>query len=81
MICLLYVADITLSLKTKYDHIIVYLSYDLSFVCCRYYSEFEEKECLGRGGFGVVFEAKNNVDDISYAIKRIALHSRQVANH
>ena len=29
--------------------------------------------CLGKGGFGVVFEAKNKIDDIHYAVKRIQL--------
>lgn len=31
---------------------------------------------MGRGGFGVVFEAKNKVDDCNYAIKRIRLPNR-----
>lgn len=33
-------------------------------------------QCLGRGGFGVVFEARNKVDDCNYAIKRIRLPNR-----
>uniref|UniRef100_A0AAY4ERY5 non-specific serine/threonine protein kinase n=1 Tax=Denticeps clupeoides TaxID=299321 RepID=A0AAY4ERY5_9TELE len=36
-------------------------------------------QCLGRGGFGVVFEARNKVDDCNYAIKRIRLPNREVA--
>lgn len=28
---------------------------------------------LGKGGFGIVFEARNNVDECCYAIKRITL--------
>jgi serine/threonine protein kinase len=30
-------------------------------------------QCLGKGGFGVVFEAKHKVDDKKYAVKRIRL--------
>ncbi|XP_045440150.1 eukaryotic translation initiation factor 2-alpha kinase 3 isoform X5 [Pipistrellus kuhlii] len=39
----------------------------------RYLTDFEPIQCLGRGGFGVVFEARNKVDDCNYAIKRIRL--------
>ena len=39
----------------------------------RYVSDFESVKCLGKGGFGVVFEAKNKIDDIHYAVKRIRL--------
>ncbi|KAK0094417.1 hypothetical protein PV326_010938 [Microctonus aethiopoides] len=39
----------------------------------RYLSDFIPINCLGRGGYGVVFEAKNKIDDCNYAIKRIAL--------
>nr|KAF6377880.1 eukaryotic translation initiation factor 2 alpha kinase 3 [Myotis myotis] len=34
---------------------------------------------MGRGGFGVVFEARNKVDDCNYAIKRIRLPNRELA--
>lgn len=43
---------------------------------CRYLTDFEPVQCLGRGGFGVVFEARNMVDDCNYAIKRIRLPNR-----
>lgn len=43
---------------------------------CRYLTDFEPVQCLGRGGFGVVFEARNKVDDCHYAIKRIRLPNR-----
>lgn len=46
------------------------------FVCIRYLTDFEPVQCLGRGGFGVVFEARNKVDDCNYAIKRIRLPNR-----
>jgi translation initiation factor 2-alpha kinase 3 len=29
--------------------------------------------CLGKGGFGVIFEAKNKIDDHHYTIKHIPL--------
>ncbi|XP_030211699.1 eukaryotic translation initiation factor 2-alpha kinase 3 [Gadus morhua] len=45
----------------------------------RYLTDFEPMQCLGRGGFGVVFEARNKVDDCNYAIKRIRLPNREVA--
>ncbi|KAK6639093.1 hypothetical protein RUM43_007363 [Polyplax serrata] len=43
----------------------------------RYLMDFEPVACLGKGGFGVVFEAKNKIDDCHYAIKRILLPRRQ----
>ncbi|XP_017892549.1 eukaryotic translation initiation factor 2-alpha kinase [Ceratina calcarata] len=39
----------------------------------RYLTDFVPVNCLGKGGYGVVFEAKNKIDDCNYAIKRIAL--------
>lgn len=38
-----------------------------------YESTFETIGCLGKGGFGLVFEAKQKIDECSYAIKRITL--------
>ncbi|KAG8033834.1 hypothetical protein G9C98_008315 [Cotesia typhae] len=38
-----------------------------------YSARFETINCLGKGGYGVVFEAKNKIDDCHYAIKRISL--------
>ncbi|XP_043495409.1 eukaryotic translation initiation factor 2-alpha kinase [Polistes fuscatus] len=43
----------------------------------RYLTDFEPIDCLGKGGYGVVFEAKNKIDDCNYAIKRIALPNSQ----
>lgn len=43
----------------------------------RYENDFEPLRCLGRGGFGVVFEAKNKIDHRSYAVKRITLPRRE----
>ena len=44
----------------------------------RYLSDYEPLDCLGRGGYGVVFEARNKIDDCNYAIKRIALSHRYI---
>ncbi|XP_071792922.1 eukaryotic translation initiation factor 2-alpha kinase 3-like [Asterias amurensis] len=45
----------------------------------RYLTDFEHQQCLGKGGFGIVFEAKNVVDENSYAVKRICLPNRTQA--
>jgi serine/threonine protein kinase len=42
----------------------------------RFLTDFSPVHCLGKGGFGVVFEARNKIDDCSYAIKRIPLPNR-----
>lgn len=39
----------------------------------RYKTDFEQLQVLGKGGFGIVFEARNKVDECCYAIKRITL--------
>ena len=39
----------------------------------RFFQDFETEKCLGKGGFGVVFKAKNKMDNRSYAVKRIRL--------
>ncbi|XP_060870563.1 eukaryotic translation initiation factor 2-alpha kinase isoform X1 [Metopolophium dirhodum] len=43
----------------------------------RYLQDFEPIHCLGKGGFGIVFEARNKIDDCHYAIKRIPLPSKE----
>ncbi|KAL7303663.1 hypothetical protein TKK_0003807 [Trichogramma kaykai] len=43
----------------------------------RYLTDYQPVACLGKGGYGVVFEAKNKIDDCNYAIKRIALPNSQ----
>ncbi|XP_071448115.1 eukaryotic translation initiation factor 2-alpha kinase isoform X2 [Hetaerina americana] len=45
----------------------------------RYLTDFEPMHRLGKGGFGVVFEARNKIDDCNYAIKRIPLPNRQTS--
>ncbi|XP_018333470.1 eukaryotic translation initiation factor 2-alpha kinase [Agrilus planipennis] len=39
----------------------------------RYLTEFDTINCLGRGGFGVVFHVIKKFDDCHYAVKRILL--------
>ena len=39
----------------------------------RFLQDFVPEECLGIGGFGVVFKARNKMDDCCYAVKRILL--------
>ncbi|CAH8494047.1 unnamed protein product [Dicrocoelium dendriticum] len=41
-----------------------------------YENEFKFVRCLGRGGFGRVFEAENRFDGCRYAIKRIEIDER-----
>ncbi|EDO48785.1 predicted protein [Nematostella vectensis] len=48
------------------------LSLNASF-SSRYLTDFEHELCLGKGGFGLVFQARNKVDDCQYAIKRVRL--------
>lgn len=43
----------------------------------RFLADFDMIQCLGKGGFGVVFEAKNKLDDCRYAVKRIVLPGRK----
>lgn len=43
----------------------------------RFQDDFDMVQCLGKGGFGVVYEVKNKLDDCKYAIKRIVLPNRQ----
>ncbi|XP_030568124.1 eukaryotic translation initiation factor 2-alpha kinase isoform X2 [Drosophila novamexicana] len=43
----------------------------------RFQTDFDLMQCLGRGGFGVVFEAKNKLDENHYAIKRITLPNKE----
>ncbi|XP_053207167.1 eukaryotic translation initiation factor 2-alpha kinase 3-like [Panonychus citri] len=45
----------------------------------RYITDFEPICCLGKGGFGVVFQARNRIDDCHYAVKRIDLPVQQSA--
>lgn len=43
----------------------------------RYVNEYDTLRCLGKGGFGVVFEVKHKFDECSYAIKRITLPKKE----
>ncbi len=44
----------------------------------RYQVDFEHETCLGSGAFGLVFQAKNKLDDCQYAVKRIRLPNKYV---
>ncbi|KAI8609779.1 kinase-like domain-containing protein [Chytriomyces sp. MP71] len=39
----------------------------------RYRAEFDELSCLGKGGFGIVYRARNKLDGIEYAVKKVKL--------
>ncbi|GMT05702.1 hypothetical protein PENTCL1PPCAC_27876 [Pristionchus entomophagus] len=41
--------------------------------------DYEPVKVLGRGGFGVVFEARNKLDQCHYAVKRIAVGNNEHA--
>ena len=43
------------------------------YILFRYTLEYEHVRFLGRGGFGVVFEAINKLDERRVAIKRVSL--------
>lgn len=43
----------------------------------RFQTDFDMVQCLGKGGYGVVFEVKNKLDGCQYAIKRIAMPKSQ----
>ena len=45
----------------------------------RYVQDYDPVSCLGAGGFGVVFEAKNKIDDVHYAVKRVKLPTSESA--
>lgn len=51
-------------------------SSDAPFVS-RFVNDFETVRCLGKGGFGIVFEVKQKIDECGYAIKRITLPKEQ----
>lgn len=42
----------------------------------RFQSEFDQKNPLGRGGFGTVFQCENALDGSQYAIKKIRIKSQ-----
>lgn len=43
----------------------------------RFLTDFDLVTCLGKGGFGVVFEVRNKLDDCNYAVKRILLPAKK----
>ncbi|KAI8077592.1 kinase-like domain-containing protein [Thamnidium elegans] len=49
------------------------LTYSLSIQNSRYRNDFVQGNILGRGGFASAWRARNKLDDIEYAIKKIKL--------
>ncbi|XP_063972485.1 eukaryotic translation initiation factor 2-alpha kinase-like isoform X1 [Diachasmimorpha longicaudata] len=45
----------------------------------RYLTDFDPVDCLGKGGYGVVFEARKKIDHVNYAVKRITLPNNEDA--
>lgn len=48
-------------------------SSDITPFSSRFANDFETVSCLGKGGFGIVFEVRRILDECCYAIKRITL--------
>lgn len=46
----------------------------------RYHREFTEMDFIAGGGFGKVFKARNNLDGIVYAVKKITIRSTTIKN-
>ncbi|ETN61510.1 eukaryotic translation initiation factor 2 alpha kinase 1 [Anopheles darlingi] len=46
----------------------------------RYYREFEELSFLAGGGFGKVYRARNKLDGIVYAVKKVTIRSTTIQN-
>lgn len=44
----------------------------------RYHQEFEELNMLGRGGYGIVYHARNRLDNQEYAIKKVPLSTSRL---
>ena len=54
-------------------------SQQLTEFVSRYLTDYEPLQCLGAGGFGVVVESKNKLDENHYAVKRVRLPSHEEA--
>ncbi|XP_032664784.1 eukaryotic translation initiation factor 2-alpha kinase isoform X2 [Odontomachus brunneus] len=67
------VQTIGLAVEAKSDDTILDENGSANDFKSRYLTDFEQVDCLGKGGYGVVFEVKNRVDHRNYAIKRITL--------
>ncbi|XP_065075654.1 eukaryotic translation initiation factor 2-alpha kinase 1-like [Ochlerotatus camptorhynchus] len=46
----------------------------------RYHREFTEVDFIAGGGFGKVYKARNNLDGIVYAVKKITIRSTTIKN-
>lgn len=47
----------------------------------RYLEDFDQISLIGKGGFGLVFEAKHKIDESHYAIKRISMPAIEEKRH
>lgn len=68
---------LTLDQKEEINQDISPLKYSLSIQNSRYRNDFVEGDILGRGGFASAWRARNKLDDIEYAIKKIRLANNQ----
>lgn len=50
---------------------------DSSFFSRRYETDFDQKEHIGEGGFGKVYEVRNKLDKSHYAIKKIKVTQKK----
>ncbi|KAI8348649.1 kinase-like domain-containing protein [Blakeslea trispora] len=57
------------------------LEYTLSIQNSRYRNDFVEVRILGRGGFASAWCARNKLDDIEYAVKKIRLVGQDCRQH
>ena len=64
-------------LPIGFSHPLAVPSSGLVYHHSRYANEFEEQEFLARGGFGSVYKARNRLDNVSYAVKKIVLKHRR----
>ena len=67
--------DLPITLQTVWP-----LSQTVGLEWSRYHREFEELSFIAGGGFGKVFRARNNLDGIEYAIKKITIKSTTINN-
>uniref|UniRef100_A0A158R5Y8 PRKR-like endoplasmic reticulum kinase n=1 Tax=Syphacia muris TaxID=451379 RepID=A0A158R5Y8_9BILA len=51
----------------------VTMSFFIYSIFYRFFEDFTPIRCLGRGGYGVVFNCKHKLDDRNYAVKRITV--------
>ncbi|CEP15911.1 hypothetical protein [Parasitella parasitica] len=65
------------SSSNETDDISPPLKYSLSIQHSRYNNDFVQVGMLGRGGFASAWRARNKLDDVEYAVKKIRLLDRE----